>query len=263
MKKIKKDKLEYYIFENISVRHCFSTRLGGVSEGVHASLNLGFREDKRENVLKNYDIICSAIGVEKENTFWTKQVHEDNIVVAHKDDRGKGLLRERTVPEGYDAIITNEKDIVLTGFSADCVLVFMHDPVQNAVAICHSGWRSTVKQIVPKVLNKMKKEFGCESRNIHCAISPAIGKECFQVGEEVSDEFIKVMPFALEYIMPDAENGGKRYIDLHGVIERQLRENGVTSIDNSRLCTMCHPEEFFSHRIMGNERGSMAGLISL
>ena len=71
MKTVKKDKLEYLVFENMpEIKHCFSTRYGGVSEGVFSSMNLAWREDKKENVLKNYDIICNAIGVKAENTVW-------------------------------------------------------------------------------------------------------------------------------------------------------------------------------------------------
>ena len=127
--------IKYFTFEKMNnIKHCFSTRVGGVSEGCYKSLNLAFRQDSRENVLENYRRICSVIGVDYKNTFWTKQVHTDRIVRACESDRGKGLFYDRQ-EEGYDALITNVKDVVLTGFSADCVLIFFYDPVNEAVDV--------------------------------------------------------------------------------------------------------------------------------
>lgn len=266
MKLIQKDRLKYYTFENLnSIKHCFSTRYGGVSTGCFSSMNLDFREDKKENVIKNYDIICNAIGVKKENTFWTKQVHEDNIVVAKAEDRGKGLFRERTVQDGYDAIITNEKDIVLTGFSADCVLIFFFDPQKKAIGIAHSGWRGTVKQIGKKTVEKLKQVYGCSPKDILCGIAPAIGRDHFQVDEEVVRAFRENIEGCEKFIFPDKENEKKFYIDLHSANQYILQQAGVPeeNIENSRICTMCDIDSFFSHRIMGVNRGSLAGLISL
>jgi hypothetical protein len=265
MKLNKKDKLEYYTFENMQdIRHCFSTRLGGVSEGCYSSLNLGWRNDKRENVVENYRIICDAIGVDYKNTVWTKQVHEDRILNVTEKDRGTGIFTERD-PKGYDAVITDRKDVVLTGFSADCVLVFFYDSVKKVVAIAHSGWRGTVKSIAPKTVKKMVTDYGCDVKNIVCGISPAIAKCCFQVDKPVVDEFYKAFDFASEFIENDAKNEGKYYIDLHGVVERDLTNVGIPTenIENSRMCTKCNCDKFFSHRVMGDERGSLAGFISL
>lgn len=268
MKTVKKDKLEYLVFENLSdlgIKHCFSTRYGGVSNGCYSSLNLAFRDDNPENVRKNYDIICSAIGVDSHNTFWTKQVHEDNIIVASEQDRGKGLYRERTVPEGYDAVITDVPNVVLTGFSADCVLIYFYDKTNKAIGIAHSGWRGTVKAIGAKVVKKLGEVYGTKADELICGIAPAIGVDCFQVDEPVVTAFRNAFDFVEEYIFPDKENRDRWFIDLHGVNEQILIEAGVSreNIENSRICTKCDPNRFFSHRVMGNERGSLAGLISL
>jgi hypothetical protein len=265
MKYIKKDKLEYLTFENMQgIRHCFSTRLGGVSSGCYSSLNLGWRNDKRENVVENYKIICSAIGVDYKNTVWTRQVHTDRILNVTKADCGKGLIYDRD-ENGYDAVITNEKDVVLTGFSADCVLVFFYDSVKKVVAIAHSGWRGTVLNISAKTVKKMIEDYGCDAKNIVCGISPAIAKCCFQVDKPVVDEFEKAFSWSNEYIENDSENEGKYYIDLHGIVEKELITAGIPAenIENSRICTKCNCDKFYSHRKMGDERGSLAGFISL
>lgn len=265
MKLIKKGDVEYYVFEKLHrVKHCFSTRKGGVSEGCYATMNLGWREDKHENVIENYRRICRAIGCDCRNTVWTRQIHTDRILNITEADRGKGLFLERD-KDGYDGIITKCKDIVLTGFSADCVLIFFYDPCKEVIAICHSGWRGTVLSIGARTVDKMVSDYGCKRENIICGISPAIGKCCFQVDEPVVKAFREAFEWADNFIEKDTENKGHYYIDLHGVNEEILVNAGILrdNIENSRMCTMCHPDMFYSHRLMGNERGSMAGFISL
>ncbi len=265
MELIKKGNIEYYVFDKLKgIRHCFSTRKGGVSEGCYESMNLGWREDKKENVIENYRRICSAIGCDSRNTVWTRQVHKDRILNVTKAHRGKGLFKERE-EEGYDGIITNCSDVVLTGFSADCVLIFYYDPIKKVIAITHSGWRGTVLSIGAKTVYKMVSDYGCDKRDIICGIAPAIGKCCFQVDRPVVDEFENAFDWCTPFIRNDDENEGKYYIDLHGINEEILVRAGILrdNIENSRICTKCDPDMFYSHRLMGNERGSMAGFISL
>lgn len=262
---VEKNGVKYFTFDKLKdIRHCFSTRLGGVSKGCYESLNLAFREDKRENVFENYDRICTAIGVDSRNTLWTRQVHGDNILIAGEADRGRGLFAERQA-DGYDAAITNCNDVVLTGFSADCVLIFYYDSKNKAVGIAHSGWRGTVLEIGAATVSAMEREFNTKAEELICCISPAIAKCCFQVDKPVADEFCSSIPWSSEYIVADTQNKGKFYIDLQGINERILINAGVKpeNIENSRMCTKCLPELFYSHRLMGNERGSMAGMISL
>ena len=267
MKHIKKDSLEYFVFENLErsgVKHCFSTRKGGISEGCFSSLNLAFRDDKPENVIENYKRICTAIGVNEKNTVWTRQVHTDNIIEVTAKDRGKGLFSERQ-EDGYDGIYTKEKDVVLTGFSADCVLLFFYAPDVKAAAMTHSGWRGTVLEIGGKTADILAEKYGADKSKMLIGISPAIGKCCFQVDRPVVSEFKSKLPWSEEFIAVDKSEDGKFFIDLHSVNQRILENHGIKpeNIENSRICTKCHPDLFFSHRVMGNDRGSLAGLISL
>lgn len=265
MELIKKGDIQYYVFDKFkSIKHCFSTRHGGVSEGCYATMNLGWREDKAENVIENYRRICEAIGCDSHNTVWTRQIHTDRIINVTDADCGKGLFKERE-SEGYDGIITNCKNVVLTGFSADCVLIYYYDPVKEVIAITHSGWRGTVLSIGGKTVDKMVFDYGCNRKDIICGIAPAIGKCCFQVDEPVVKAFRNAFEWADNFIEVDNENEGHYYIDLHGINEEILVNSGILreNIENSRICTMCSPDMFFTHRLMGNERGSMAGFISL
>ncbi len=269
-----KDNLKYYTFENFKAysdftKHCFSTKFGGVSKGVYESMNLSFRNDSRENVLKNYEIICNEIGVNYKNSVFSSQIHEDKIHVVKREDVGKGLIRDSDL-DGIDALITNEIDLPLITFYADCVAVFMLDPVKKVIGIAHSGWRGTLLEISAKTALAMKENFGSELEDILVGVSPSIGRCCFQVGGEVVEQFENRLEFSKEYIHADTDENNqvienKFKIDLQNIIKTSLVNVGILekNIELSNICTMCNSDMFFSHRVMGNERGSLAGIIGL
>ncbi len=267
MKLNEKGNLKYYTFENIEklnlVKHCFSTKFGGVSEGFYESMNLAFREDKKENVIKNYEIICNSIGIDYKNVVFSSQIHQDKVYKVTKNDIGKGLLKESDI-KGYDALITNEKDIALVTFYADCVSIFIVDPINKAIGMAHSGWRGTVKEIGAKTIKEMTKQYGSNPKDLIVGIGPSIERCCFQVGEDVVSVFKKDLPFSEKYIFNDTVKD-KYKIDLQGIIKQTIINAGVLekNIELSNLCTMCNSDIFFSHRVMGNDRGSLAGIISL
>ena len=126
--------------------HCFSTRLGGVSEGQLSSLNLGtHRGDKPENVRENYRILGKAVGFAPEETVFTRQEHTDLLLRVGRADCGTGLDREQTTV--CDGILTDEPGVALVCFAADCTPVLLFDPVRQAIAAVHAGWRGTAQGI--------------------------------------------------------------------------------------------------------------------
>ena len=143
----RKGALEYLTADALEgTAHCFSTRYGGVSEGILASLNLGIhRGDKPENVLENYRILGAAVGFRPEDTVFTHQVHSDIIDRVGRSDCGRGL----TVPVDHpcDGLVTNETNVVLTVFAADCTPVLLYDPICGAIGAVHAGWRGTAAGI--------------------------------------------------------------------------------------------------------------------
>lgn len=262
-----KNDLKYYTFSNLQktgiIKHCFSTKYGGVSSGVYKSMNLAFREDEKSNVIKNFEIICSSIGIDYKTTVFSSQTHDDKIYKVTKNDIGKGLINESDI-YGYDALITNEKNIALVTFYADCVPIFLVDPIKKVIGMAHSGWRGTVKEIGAKTVLEMTKEYNCNVKDMLVGIAPSIKKCCFQVGEEVVKQFNDTLDFAYKYICEDEEKD-KYKIDLQGIIIESLKKIGISNknIENSNICTVCNSDMFFSHRVMGDKRGSLAGIISL
>ncbi|MCD8158102.1 MAG: peptidoglycan editing factor PgeF [Clostridiales bacterium] len=267
MKKIEKNGLIYFVFESFEatgfVNHCFSTRIGGVSEGDLSSLNLRFKHDKRENVVENYRRLCSAIGSDYRNTVFSHQTHKDEIYDVQLSDRGKGLIYEREIQD-KDGLITNIPEIVLVTFHADCTPLYFLDPVKKVIALTHSGWRGTALSIGAKTVYKMVNDYGCERKNIICGIGPCIGGCCYQVDDAVKNVFESKFDFWNEFFKPDREKG-KYLFDLEGINKRILTETGISpeNIETAGLCIKCHSDLFYSHRVMGDMRGSMAAFMEL
>ena len=250
--------LEYLISEGISVPHCFTTRFGGVSEGYLSSLNLGIhRGDRPENVVKNYEILGDALGFDVENLVFTRQTHTNIVRAVDASNRGEGLFRE--VEPECDALVTNTPGVALAAFTADCTPILLHDPVTGAVGAVHAGWRGTVADIAGNAVRAMREHFGSRPADLRAAIGPNIGVCCFETHEDVPNAVRAVLGAEAEnFIVPAGE---KFRVDLKGVNDALLRRAGVTQIEMSCDCTACRPDRFWSHRRVGNDRGSLAAII--
>ena len=238
--------------------HCFTTRYGGVSRGHLSSLNLGIhRGDQPENVRKNYEILGEALGFDIGDLVFTRQTHTNLVRVVDGSNRGEGLDRE--VEPECDALVTNTPGVTLAAFTADCTPILLHDPVTGAVGAVHAGWRGTVADIAGNAVRAMCENYGSQPQNICAAIGPNIGVCCFETDEDVPAAVRAVLgPDAEGFIVPAGE---KFRVDLKGVNAALLRRAGVTRIDISCDCTACNPDRFWSHRRVGNDRGSLAAII--
>lgn len=258
---VEKGQLQYLTSELLSqTPHCFSTRFGGVSEGHLASLNLGtHRGDDPENVRKNYAILGQAVGFRPEDTVFTKQIHSDIVEKIDESHRGRGLLREAA--EGCDALITNCPNVALTVFSADCTPILFYDPVAQAIGAAHAGWRGTAAGIAAKTVRSMVTAYGSQPENIRVAIGPCISQCCFETHKDVPEAMLRALGAEAEaYIHPCGE---KYHVNLKGLNALWLQKAGVRHIDIAEECTACEPQRFWSHRKVGDRRGSLAAIIVL
>lgn len=244
------------------VSHGISTRLGGVSTGVWASLNLGFhRGDPGPNVSENYRRFTSALGIPLSNTVFSAQTHTVNLRRVYPSDRGKGI--GPTDIRQTDGLYTNEPDVALVTFYADCIPLLFLDPVKKAVAASHSGWRGTAAEIGRLTVEALIKEFGCDPGDILAGIGPSIGPCCFETDAPVAREFLK-NPAWKPYVS-EPFGAGKYKIDLWRVNKQILLDAGLRPghIDCEPLCTCCNENLFYSHRRDGEKRGTMAAVICL
>lgn len=261
---VRKGELAYWVSTEITVPHCFTTRLGGVSEGYLSSMNLGIgRGDKPENVRENYRILGEAVGFTPDQVVFSCQVHEDTVERVGQKDRFRVMLEQpHWLPR--DGLVTNETETALTVFSADCTTVLLHDPVKKAVAAVHSGWRGTAKGIVLRAVEAMQREFGSDPADLRAAIGPCISRCCFETHREVPDAMLAALGVdALPAVEAIPQREGKYLVDLKMINEIWLRKGGVDIIDVCPDCTACDTNRYWSHRRTGGERGSLAAIIML
>lgn len=247
------------------VKHLFTTRDGGISKGDYASMNLSFtRGDEKENVLENYRIIASYMGVRVEDMVCSHQTHTTNVRHVTKKDCGKGVLYPRDY-ENVDGLITNEKNVVLCTLYADCVPLYFVDLKHHAIGLSHSGWKGTAGQMGKRTLERMKEEFGTNPRDVYAAIGPSVCVDCYEVSKEVISEFAgQFSKKEMECISYQKDNG-KYQLDLWKANEIILLNAGILKehLSVTGLCTHCNCNRMFSHRKMGDKRGNLGAFLCL
>lgn len=257
--------ISYRALDDIKwLKNGFSTRLGGVSEGVLSTMNLGFgRNDLPENVVKNHEIIAESIGFNPENIVASKQTHTINVKIVSKEDCGKGIYKERDYDD-VDGMITNEKGIVLATYFADCVPLYIVDTKNKAIGLSHSGWRGTVGKIGKATLDLMKKAYGTNPKDVIACIGPSICRDCYEVSEDVAVEFETAFKGREKDILINKGNG-KYQLDLWACNYIIFRECGVyeENIHMPDICTCHNREMMFSHRATQGRRGNLAAFLSI
>lgn len=258
--------LQFSIFNQTDmVKHGFSTRLGGVSTGIYASMNLGqSRGDDPEKVQRNYRIIADTIGVSTEWMVCSDQTHTTNVKVVTKEDAGKGLLQPKDYQD-IDGLITNVPGLCLVTYYADCVPLLFLDPVQKVIASSHSGWRGTVGHMGEITIQKMQREFGCRPEHILAAIGPSICQDCYEVSEDVIQQFQQAFPENIWADLYYRKENGKYQLNLWKANEWILLNSGILPehLAVTNLCTCCNSDLLFSHRASHGKRGTLAAFLAL
>ncbi len=254
--------VEYLQFENLSSHdrlvHAFSTKIGGVSKSYFSSMNLGFnRGDANENVTENYRRFCSAIGIEPDALVFSSQTHSTIIRRAGRSELGSGSVR-KALRSSCDGLATDEPGVFLATLYADCVPLYFYDPVKNAVALSHAGWRGTLNDMAGTTVRFMVREFDSCPADIIMGIGPSIGRCCFEVGKDVSELFLRLPEETISGAVSD-------HIDLQLLNRRSAMKSGVPdhNIETADICTKCNSEWLFSHRATKGKRGSLCAVIGI
>ena len=247
-----------------AVEHLFSTRFGGVSDGIYSSMNLSFsRGDEPENVAENFARIAEIFGKSSDHIVCSDQTHTTNVRRVYKADGGKGVTRQRDYTD-VDALITNDENVILACFYADCVPIYFVDPINRAIGLAHSGWRGTAGKISHQVIVAMEEAFGSKREDILVCIGPSICADCYEVSEDVADVFL-----AEEFAPADAVTPGKKegkfQLDLWKVNSFLLQEAGILEehINVTDVCTCCNGDYLFSHRKSEGKRGNLGAFLML
>ena len=246
--------------------HGFSTRLGGVSRGIFSSMNLSFtRGDEEQAVLENYRRMADALGFSLEKAVCSDQTHTANVRYVTLEDAGKGIVRKKDYTD-VDGLVTDVPGLTLVTSYADCVPLFFVDPVRRAVGLSHSGWRGTVGKIGAVTVRKMQEVFGSDPRDILAAIGPSICQDCYEVSEDVAQEFKQAFArHSKEKQLLYRKEDGKYQLNLWRANELVLLEVGILSqhISFPGLCTCCNPDFLFSHWASHGKRGNLSAFLGI
>jgi polyphenol oxidase len=233
------------LLERAGVRHGFSTRLGGVSSGPYATLDLGPEHEDlcREN-LRRFSMM---IGLSDEQRIArVNQVHGARVV-------GAG-----DVGSDADGIVSEDPRIAVAVRTADCTPILIATDDGRIVAAVHAGWRGACAGIAQVAIEAMEAR-GAKRSEMSFALGPSIGIDAFEVGDEV----VEAARRSLGGAAPPTKLGarGRPHLDLVGLIERQLAQLGVSPDRMERVggCTFTNRAMFFSHR---RDRGITGRLMS-
>ncbi len=255
------------IFERLPwINHGMSTRIGGVSGGCCAAMNFSYNQfDREERVAENYRIFCEAAGIDVSRVVNTRQVHGNHVETV---DAGH-LFRDICTPgcdfENTDGLTTDIPGITLIAYGADCPQILLADTGKHAIALCHSGWRGTVGKIGASAVRLMQGNYGTRPEDLLAVISPSICPECFEVEQDVIDRVKEVFSPEVWPKLFYQKNEHKFEFNIWGANRQVLLECGVRpeNIFMSNLCTKCNPKLLFSHRAMGEKRGTMISFLTI
>ena len=251
--------LKYFYFENLEghgVVQGIFTRHGGVSPTPWSSLNLGGTiGDTRENVIENRRRIFELMGREVESIFDVWQVHGVDVICTDQPRPLDGLHAKA------DAILTNNPEITLFMRFADCVPVFLMDPVKKVVGLVHAGWQGTVQRICEKTVRTMQEVYGSKPLDILAGIGPSIGPESYEVGEDV---LLRVQEgFGDDELRLIKRYNGCAYLDLWESNRLTLESVGVRQIELAKICTVQNNDDWYSHRKEKGKTGRFGALLAL
>lgn len=225
----------------------YTTRNGGVSEPPYDSLNLADHVgDSPERVAANRERIWADLGFSDNSVVMAEQVHGAEVAVVSSGSDGKVA--------GVDALITDTPGLLLVLFYADCVPVYIVDPLRRAIGLIHAGWRGTASNIVDRTIKAMAREFGCKPKSCLAAVGPCIAADSYEVGPDVADRFrnfsVGMESGAAVIVQPRDELGGTYSLDLRQMIFAQLMNAGIRAeyISVCNRDTFRSPRDFFSYR---------------
>lgn len=244
------------------ITHLFSTRMGGVSKGMFESMNFSYtRGDEPDAVDENYRRIAKVLGCEPGDIVCSDQTHTTNIRKVTVADKGKGVTEKKDYTD-VDGLVTNEPGIVLATFYADCVPLYFADPTKKVIGLAHSGWRGTVGRIGAKMIEMMQAEYGCDKKDIIVAIGPSICRDCYEVSEDVAEQFLHEFG---ESVLTDGKEAGKYQLDLWKANELVFLQAGIAPehITVTDICTCCNDRLLFSHRASKGKRGNLGAFLKI
>lgn len=240
------------LFKACGVRIAFTGREGGVSVGPYASLNLADHvEDDNACVMRNRALVMEAIGCAEVPCIVSNQVHGTNIVHIDEISDVPRVMQEASA--GADAVMVRTPGVATMLNYADCLPLVIVAP-DGAFAVVHAGWRGALAGIAGKAARALQQADG-DGGTFNAYIGPHIRSECFETSEEIAARFAD--EFGSD-VLADS-----RHISLARAVSVDLARAGLSQdrIADAGICTMCHPDEYFSYRASGGTCGRHAAAV--
>ena len=243
------------------VRHGCSTRTGGVSKGAYTSLNLSFTrpDEPRENVMENYRLFARAANIAWDSMVMDTFEHGVTVLAVDRANAGAGYLFP---PLTFcDGLVTDDPRIALITGHADCLPLYLLDPVRRCVGLAHAGWKGTLGKIGLVAAKMMMERYGADPAHMLAGVGPCICLDCFEAGEDLGTLFSEAFP-GVPCVSPGRT--GKVQIDLAMAAAAQFMEAGIppSQITLMDVCTF-EEERLYSHRREKGNTGGMAAFLQL
>lgn len=250
--------VRFFVFETLSdaglVQAVF-TRRGGSSPAPWASLNVGGTVgDDHSRVESNIEECFSAVGRETASSHDVWQSHSASVVIADRPRVSPDRVRA-------DILISDNPDVTLFMRFADCVPIFLHDPVRRAIGLVHAGWLGTVRQAASVAVRALGDRYGTRPEDIRAAIGPSICREHYPIGPEVVDQVRQAFGAGADEHLH--RTNGSTQFDLWSANASLLRMEGVESVELSGICTAADTGDWYSHRGEGGHTGRFGALLAL
>ena len=241
---------------NNKINFGFFTSKGGVSRGVYNSLNCSkSSKDKKNNVHKNIKIAVKNLGIEDKKLKLINQIHSNKVFLINKKNYKNKFYG--------DGLISIDNNIALGVLTADCAPIFIFDNNKKIICSLHSGWKGTLKNIIRESIIKIKRK-KINTNEINAIIGPCLGYSNYEVDKKFKIKFIKKNKSYKKFFKQ--KNKNKDYFNLRGLINFQLKKEGVKNIFNIRRDTYKNSQNYFSHRRTTHEykvaTGRMINIIS-
>ncbi|MGN8095220.1 peptidoglycan editing factor PgeF [Methylobacterium radiotolerans] len=221
------------------MRHAFFTRVGGVSEGLYASLNGGLgSQDAPERVAENRARMCARLGLPPDRLVSLYQVHSAEVVTVEAP-----FAEER--PKA-DAMVTRVPGLALGIATADCGPILFADPENGVVGAAHAGWKGALTGVIGATVSAMEA-LGARRSRIVAVLGPTIGQASYEVGPDFVARFRSDAPGMERFLGPGTRPGHAQF-DLPGFILARLEEAEIGEATALNLCTYADPERFYSYR---------------
>jgi purine-nucleoside/S-methyl-5'-thioadenosine phosphorylase / adenosine deaminase len=256
--------IHYYTFESLAgvgITHAVITRRGGISPAPWASLNVGGTVgDEAERVLENRKRSFNALGRSLESLYDVWQVHGTEVVCVQAP-RAPGSPHLKA-----DAILTDRIGVTLFMRFADCVPIFLFDPVKRVIGLVHAGWLGTVQFTARRAVQAMHAHYGTRPQDILAGIGPSIGPHHYPVGLEVVQRARQAFGSEASRLLIHPKEGDSEtevQFDLWSANSLVLQQAGVHMIEVSGICTVCDPESWYTHRGEKGRTGRFGALVAL